>query len=133
MNQKRDTWVREERGTIAQEQERGMAEGFCALCGEPILKRPDDPARVHSDEHVVAKQFYPEPIRRELRSQLWTVPSHQKCNNDIKPDEEYFFHRYYPLVSVKNPAMGRVLLDDLKRRAEKPQTPVMLRHMLNEC
>jgi hypothetical protein len=110
-----------------------MAEVTCALCGESILKRPDDPEMVHSDEHAVAKQFYPESIRRELRQQLWTVPSHKKCNNAIKSDEEYFYHRYYPLVSARNPTMGKVLLDDLTRRAKKPQSRVMIRHLLRDC
>lgn len=67
-----------------------MPEVPCALCGEPILKHPDDPEMVRSDEHAVAKQFYPSPIRRELRERLWTVPSHKRCNNGVKPDEENF-------------------------------------------
>jgi hypothetical protein len=110
-----------------------MAEIPCAICGEPIFRHPADPQMERSEEHAVAKQFYPESIRRDLRERLWTVPSHKKCNNGCKADEEYFYHRYYPLVSVKNPSMGQILLHDLARRAKKPQSRVMIRHMLNEC
>lgn len=110
-----------------------MTEDPCALCGEPILKHPYDPEMVRSDEHIVAKQFYPESSRRKLRRPLWTVPSHKRCNNGIKPDEEYFYHRYYPLVAVRNPTMGQVLLNDLTRRAKKPQSRVMIRHLLRDC
>jgi hypothetical protein len=88
---------------------------------------------VRSDEHAVAKQLYPESIRRELRERLWTVPSHEKCNNGCKADEEYFYHRYYPLVVTRNPTMGPVLAEDLARRAKKPQSRVMIRHLLRDC
>lgn len=109
-----------------------MAEIPCALCGEPILERPDDPEMERSVEHAVAKQFYPEPIRRELRDRLWTVPSHKRCNSGVKPDEEYFYHRFAALVMARNESIGRTILQDMKRRAKKPQTRVMLRHMLKE-
>jgi hypothetical protein len=109
-----------------------MAEIPCALCGEPILEYPDDPEMVRSEEHAVAKQFYPEVIRPELRDPLWTVPSHRRCNNGVKADEEYFYHRFAPLVMASNESIRSAILQDLKRRAKKPQTRVMLRHMRNE-
>src|SRR6266436_4387729 len=104
-----------------------MAETPCALCGEPILKHPDDPEMVLSDEHAVAKQFYPESIRLELRDRLWRVPSHKRCNNGIKADEEYFYHRFAALVTARNELMRSTMLQDLERRAKKPQSRVMLR------
>jgi hypothetical protein len=116
-----------------QSRETDMAGTVCVLCGEPILEHPADPEMVRSDEHAVAKQFYPESIRRGLRKPLWTVPSHRKCNNACKADEEYFYHRYYPLVWARNPSMGQILLAELARRAKKPQSRVMIRHLLKDC
>ncbi len=81
-----------------------------------------------STEHAVAKQFYPEPIRRELRDRLRTVPSHRRCNSSVKTDEEYFYHRFAALVMARNESIRSTLLQDMKRRAKKPQTRVMLRH-----
>jgi hypothetical protein len=110
-----------------------MADMPCALCGEPIPENAEDPLDSRSDEHVPPLQFYPKSMRPALRKDLWTVPSHRKCNRSYQKDEDYFYHRTYPLVSVQNEAMGTVLLDDIRRRAKKPQTRVMLRHMLKEC
>jgi hypothetical protein len=57
-----------------------MDESICALCGEPIPDKPDDPEYARTDEHVPASQFYLKSIRSQLREPLWTVPSHRKCN-----------------------------------------------------
>jgi len=104
----------------------------CALCGEPILANPSDPEDRESDEHTPPLQFIPKAMRSELREELWKVPSHKRCNQSSKLDEEYFYHRLYPLVGVNNEKMGDAILADLIRRAMKPQSRVMIRHMLKE-
>jgi hypothetical protein len=98
--------------------------GKCCLCGKAAT--PDDPI---TREHVPPKQFYPKSLRDGLN--LWVVPTHQSCNNKDKAHEEYFCHALYPLVANGNPQMARVILDDLKRRAEKPQTRNLLSKVLS--
>jgi hypothetical protein len=61
---------------------------------------------------------------------LWTVPSHKSCNGEYKLDEEYFYHALYPLVGDARPPIAEAMLDDLRRRAEKPQTPALIRDIL---
>src|SRR5262245_34302437 len=95
----------------------------CCLCGKSATT--DDPI---TQEHVPPKQFYPKSLRDGLN--LWIVPTHKSCNNEHKADEEYFYHALYPLVANANSEMANVILDDLKRRAKKPQTPTMLRSIL---
>ena len=95
----------------------------CCLCGEPATD--EDPI---TREHVPPRQFYPKTLRNGLN--LWVVPAHESCNNKYKADEEYFYHALYPLVANVNPRTAGVILDDLKRRAKKPQTPTLLRGIL---
>ena len=95
----------------------------CCLCGKPATDK--DPI---TREHVPPKQFYPKPLRDGLN--LWVVPTHKSCNNQHKANEEYFYHALYPLVANVNPQTAGVILDDLKRRAKKPQTPTLLRSIL---
>jgi len=82
---------------------------------------------------VPAKQFCPKPIREQLNHSLWTVPAHRKCNGSFQKDEDYFYHVFYPLVARQNEQMAQILLEDLKRRAVKPQTRKLLRRVLNAC
>ncbi len=95
----------------------------CCLCGKPATD--DDPI---TREHVPPKQFYPKSLRAGLN--LWVVPTHKSCNNRYQADEDYFFHALYPLVANSNPQMADVILDDLKRRAQHPQTPAIMRSIL---
>jgi hypothetical protein len=106
--------------------------GTCALCGEPILDNADG-EDAHSDEHVPPRQFYPKSMRTELRQPLWKVPSHKRCNGSYKLDEELFYHYFYPLVGFQNETVGKLVLDDLKRQAKKPQSQGLIRRMLKEC
>jgi hypothetical protein len=105
----------------------------CSLCGDPIPNKPDDVEDSHTDEHTPPKQFYPKSVRTEPRDRLWKVPSHRRCNSAYKLDEEYFYHYFYPLVSVRNEQMGAILLHDLKRRAQKPQSKGLIRRLLKDC
>src|SRR5207249_6670860 len=95
----------------------------CCLCGKPATA--DDPI---TREHVPPKQFFPKSLRSGLN--LWIVPTHKSCNNRHKADEEYFVHALYPLVARINSRAGRVMFVDLKRRAKRPQTPRLLRSIL---
>lgn len=97
--------------------------GMCCLCGK--RGTDDDPI---TREHVPPKQFYPKALRGGLN--LWVVPTHKSCNERHKADEEYFFHALFPLVANVNRHAARVMLNDLKRRARKPQTPALLRSIL---
>ncbi len=105
----------------------------CSLCGQPILDNPSDPLDRETDEHVPAKQFYPHQLRSQIRKQLWKVPSHERCNASYKPDEEYFYHRLAGLVGVQNQHMGQEVFADLRRRAKKPQSKVLIRQVLKEA
>jgi hypothetical protein len=105
----------------------------CALCGDPILDDSTDPELTGTDEHVPPLQFFPKGVRPQLHDRLWKVPSHRKCNQAHKLDEEYFFHYMFALVAQSNPAMGQTLFAELKRRAKKPQTRGLIRRMLTEC
>jgi hypothetical protein len=105
---------------------------LCANCGELILEKPDKEEDEETDEHVPPIQFIPKTMRPQLRKQLWTVPSHKRCNESYKLDEEYFLHFLSPLVASRNQAMGEVLLAELKRRAKKPQSKGLIRRLLKE-
>lgn len=99
------------------------ATDVCCLCGQPATD--EDPI---TREHIPPRQFYPKSLRDGLN--LWIVHTHQSCNQRHKADEEYFYHALYPLVANVNPQTASVILDDLKRRAKKPQTPTLLRSIL---
>jgi hypothetical protein len=105
----------------------------CALCSEQILDDPSDPEEAATDEHVPPLQFFPKAMRPQLRERLWKVPSHRKCNQKHKLDEEYFFQYMFPLVAVQNELMGKNLLEELRRRAKKPQARGLLRRLFKEC
>ena len=97
-----------------------MAEKICALCGKPILKNPPDFEDSGTVEHVPPKMFYPDSLRPELRKQLWTVPSHRRCNGGSKSDEEYFYHYFYGLVASENASMGQIILADFQAQERAP-------------
>lgn len=104
----------------------GAGTDICCLCGQPGTGQ-DKITR----EHVPPKQFYPKSLRDGLN--LWTVPTHSSCNAQSKDDEEYFYHALYPLVANANQPMARLLFDDLRRRAAKPQTPKLLRSIMRNA
>ncbi|MBN2228263.1 MAG: hypothetical protein JW779_01645 [Candidatus Thorarchaeota archaeon] len=63
---------------------------------------------------------------------FWTVPSHRKCNEEYRLDEEYFYYFLMPLVINENSEMGKVLLDDLRERRKNPQTASIIKWLLSE-
>lgn len=107
------------------------SKSVCYLCGGTIeAKLKNDPMELSMD-HIPPKQFYPKQIRETQNLNLQLAPSHKKCNEDFKLDEEYFYHSLYPVVDKNNHLMGTMYLDDIKRRAQKPQTPAMIRNILS--
>lgn len=109
-----------------------MANSICCLCGEPI-----DPTAVGddkgSDDHVPPKQFFTrELLQTNQNLNLWTAPTHKRCNFAHRQDEEYVYHALSIQVQTTNPGFGRQIFNDLKRRVHKPQTPAMLRKILKE-
>lgn len=109
-----------------------MPDKLCALCGEVILEKPPNDQQSLTMEHVPTKQFHPKSMRPEIRGELWKVPTHKKCNNGVKLDEEYFYTRFYPLVGAQNEEMGKLVLGDIRRQAAKPQVRRMIRRLLKE-
>ena len=103
---------------------------LCYLCGNIIEDNTNDLDIKLSMDHVPPKQFFPKAIRQQNDLNLVLVPSHKKCNEDYRKDEEYFYHSMYPLVAENNPKMGEIIFQDLKRRTHKPQTPAMIRNIL---
>ncbi len=99
---------------------------ICALCGDEVLKQDE------TVEHVPPKLFYPKKLRPTIKDPFWTVPSHRKCNEKYRLDEEYFYHFLMPLVINENSEMGNVLLDDLRERRRNPQTASMIKWLLSE-
>jgi len=95
---------------------------ICYLCGESIEKAE------LSDDHVPPKAFYPKDIRDGLN--LQTAPSHKKCNEDYRKDEEYFQHVFLVEVLNKRPPITSHIVGDFSRRAGKSQTPAMIRRIL---
>ena len=84
-----------------------------------------------SFDHLPPKQFYPKHLREGLN--LQRVPAHRGSNEAYREDEEYFYHAMYLLTQGTNPAMGREVLADLRRRSSKPQTPAMVRRILKDA
>lgn len=95
---------------------------ICYLCGKSIAKGQ------LSYDHVPPKAFYPEDIRAGLN--LQTAPTHKSCNEDYREDEEYFQHALFVEVLNKKPPITLHFEKDFSRRAEKPQTPAMIRKIL---
>ncbi len=100
---------------------------ICYLCGIAIDRNATEDQSKLSMDHVPPKQFFPKQIRIDNDLNLELAPSHKKCNNDYKDDEDYFYHSLYPLIANSNAEMAQAVFKDLARRSRNPQTPVMLR------
>jgi hypothetical protein len=107
-----------------------MKKYICYLCGDPIEQSPKNDSMILSMDHVPPKQFYPKGIHENEDLTLRLLPSHKKCNEDYKLDEEYFYHCMHPAVERSNPNMAKLMYEDLLRRSEKPQTQILARKLL---
>jgi len=106
---------------------------ICYLCGNPVEHQTTDDQMKLSMDHVPPKQFFPKEVRIDEKLNLQKVPSHEKCNNEYKDDEDYFYHSLYPLVANTNPNMAQVIFKDFARRSRSPQTPAMLRSIFSNA
>jgi hypothetical protein len=102
---------------------------ICYLCGETIDLAPSDPNLERSRDHVPPQQFYPKELRPQKGLNLQRLPTHKKCNEAYRKDEEYFYHAMYPMVRSGNAGMAALIHRDFVRRAHKPQTPAMMRRL----
>jgi hypothetical protein len=94
----------------------------CYLCGKSIEKSS------LSRDHVPPKAFFPKEVRDGLN--LCVAPSHKKCNEDYRKDEEYFQHSLFVEVLNQQPPITKNLRNDFLRRSQKSQTPAMIRNIL---
>jgi len=106
---------------------------ICYLCGNVVERGTTDDQMKLSMDHVPPKQFFPKQIRIDENLNLEKVPSHKKCNNKYKDDEDYFYHSLYPLVANRNPNIAQVIFKDFARRSHNPQTPAMLRSIFSNA
>jgi len=109
------------------------SEFICYLCGNSIQRKPTDARMKLSMDHVPPRLFFPKELRKTEKLNLQRAPSHQKCNEGYRQDEEYFYHSLYPIVAKINPWMGDVIMRDFARKAKKPQTPAMLRKVFSSA
>jgi hypothetical protein len=105
----------------------------CYLCGNVIERNPHGEEMKLSMDHIPPRQFFPQPLRKETNLNLDVAPSHKKCNNAYKDDEDYFYHSLYPLVANANTRMAKAIFSDFMRRSEKRQTPAMLRKVFSSA
>ncbi|PKL49186.1 MAG: hypothetical protein CVV39_03225 [Planctomycetes bacterium HGW-Planctomycetes-1] len=104
---------------------------LCYLCGQTIEpKLRNDPMALSMD-HVPPRQFYPKQIRRTENLNLNIAPSHKRCNEAYKNDEEYFYHSLYPIIAKNNPQLGNLVAQDIQRRSLKQQTPAIIQRILS--
>ncbi|MBN1806013.1 MAG: hypothetical protein JW837_12250 [Sedimentisphaerales bacterium] len=106
---------------------------ICYLCGSAIEHDIIDEQMELSMDHVPPKQFFPKEIRIDENLNLEKVPSHKKCNNEYKDDEDYFYHSLYPLVANSNPDIAQVIFKDFARRSNNPQTPALIRKIFSDA
>jgi hypothetical protein len=103
----------------------------CYLCANPIERNPHNAEMELSMDHIPPRQFFPQPLRKEVNPNLDVAPSHKKCNNAYKDDEDYFYVSLYPLVANSNKRMAEVIFSDFARRSQKKQTPALLRKIFS--
>lgn len=92
---------------------------ICYLCGTSI-----ENADLSAD-HIPPRAFFPKDVRVGLNLQV--APAHKTCNESFKADEEYFQHALFIEVLNKKPSITASLKNDFYRRADKPQTPALIR------
>ena len=106
-------------------------EKICYLCGQIIdIKSKNDPNGLSMD-HVPPRQFYMKQIRATKNLNLNKAPSHKKCNEAYKEDEEYFYSSMYLYVDKNSPSMDNIFYQDIIRRSRQPQIPAILQKILS--
>jgi len=101
---------------------RNKIEQLCYLCGTNIRKDK------LSYDHIPPKAFYPKRARAGLNLQV--APAHKTCNENYREDEEYFQHVFLLEVLNRKPPITELLKDDFFRKAQRPQTPALIRNIL---
>ena len=71
-------------------------------------------------DHVPPRQFYQKQIRQTQNLNLNVAPSHKRCNEAYKEDEEYFYLSMFPIVAMNYPAMETLYFQDIMRRSQQP-------------
>ena len=82
-------------------------------------------------DHVPPRQFYQKQIRQTQNLNLNVAPSHKRCNEAYKEDEEYFYLSMFSIVAKNNPKMEDSYFQDIMRRSQQPQMPAKLRKILS--
>lgn len=87
---------------------------ICYLCGRPV--NLDE----KSDDHVPAAQIYPSKYRaKNFVKNLFTLPTHIKCNTGYQRDEDYFVQTFGPLAPGS--PSGDDFWPDLQVRVKRPE------------
>jgi hypothetical protein len=99
---------------------------ICYLCGSPL-----DAAVEEIDvDHVPPRQFYSKELRSKEKLNLFTLPTHRKCNRKYQADEEYFIHTFAPLVM--DTYSGRSILKELLKQYRTGRNVRLNRKVLAE-
>ena len=97
---------------------------ICYLCGKEITDKKEGDL-----DHVPPQRIFAKSIRKEQPLQLSTVRVHKKCNQDYKPDEEYFFTA---LIGEAHSPAGHEAWKDLKETFKDPAHQGLLKQVLSE-
>jgi hypothetical protein len=97
---------------------------ICYLCGDPI------PRKERSRDHVPPLSFTPRAVRRSVKVNLKTLPTHGACNRDSSDDEEYFRATLSELANAK--PTGKALRDDVVEGLSKPESKRLRARILGE-
>jgi hypothetical protein len=97
---------------------------ICYLCGKEITDK-----KAGDLDHVPPQRIFAKSIRKEQPLQLSTVRVHKKCNQDYKPDEEYFFTA---LIGEAHSPAGHEAWKDLKETFKDPAHQGLLKQVLSE-
>jgi hypothetical protein len=96
---------------------------ICYLCGKIIGGQPNK-------DHVPPENIFPRKIKREFRIDPIKLSTHPECNESYSKDEEYFKQSLGPLAYKS--AVGKSLLEDIKRTSQNPKSRGLYLKVLNE-
>jgi Protein of unknown function (Hypoth_ymh) len=95
---------------------------ICYLCGKEITDKKEGDL-----DHVPPQRIFAKSIRKEQPLQFSTVRVHKKCNQDYKPDEEYFFTA---LIGEAHSPAGHEAWKDLQETFKDPAHQGLLKQVL---